>query len=121
MTRRRIAWRVDLSSSAERDYENILRWTVENFGDAQAVIYDETIRSALKALLDGPKVLGAKAMPELGTGAYRLHVSRGGRTGRHYLIFRATPAIAHGSIEILRILHEAIDLSRHVKRRQIDS
>jgi toxin ParE1/3/4 len=40
-------------------------------------------------------------------------VAREGRRGRHFVLFRAGP---EQTIEVLRILHDAMDLSRHLSK-----
>jgi plasmid stabilization system protein ParE len=40
-----------------------------------------------------------------------LHVSRGGRRGRHLILFRAGP---EDTIEVLRILHDRMDIAGQV-------
>jgi toxin ParE1/3/4 len=40
-----------------------------------------------------------------------LHVARHGRRGRHFIMYRA--ALDH-VIEVVRILHDAMDLARHL-------
>ena len=42
-------WRVRLTATAESDFRNILRWTAQRFGHAQARIYSETLTRAIKA------------------------------------------------------------------------
>jgi toxin ParE1/3/4 len=45
------------------------------------------------------------------SGLRTLHVARRGRRGSHFLIYRAAPK---STIEIVRILHDRMDLKRHV-------
>lgn len=81
------SWTVRLSAAAEADYRQILRWTVENFGSAQARNYADTLSSALKALGAGPSIIGVKERPEIGNDIRTLHVARNGRKGRHFVCF----------------------------------
>ena len=75
-------------------------------GQAQA-----QITLAIEALRGGPEVVGTKARDEIARGVRTLHVARQGRKGRHFVVFRA----AEGQIvEILRLLHDSMDLARHV-------
>jgi toxin ParE1/3/4 len=104
-------WRVRLTQQAESDLLSISKWTSENFGDRQAEYYAETVMSAIEALIDGPEILGTKARDEIAYGVRTLHVARHGRRGRHFVVFRA----ADGQIvEVLRLLHDSMDLARHV-------
>ena len=43
-------WRIRLTTTAERDLRNILRWTAGQFGHAQARIYSETLTRAVQIL-----------------------------------------------------------------------
>ena len=47
-------WEVELSSAAEADLRQIVRWTRRQFGAAQATAYGQLLRDALKALEAGP-------------------------------------------------------------------
>jgi len=107
-------WEVILSQQAERDFRGILKWTAEQFGSDQVEVYRETLISALVALEAGPGVWGAKQRRDLGPGIGVLPVARGGRKGRHFIVFRALKAC---SLEVLRILHDSMDLPRHLPQR----
>ncbi len=50
-------WRIRLSATAEADYRNILRWTAQRFGEAQAVAYHDVLADAIAALAHGPECL----------------------------------------------------------------
>ena len=108
----RRTWRVWLAEGAERDFFSVLRWTTEQFGKRQARVYETTLRNALKALASGPSVIGCRARSDLGSGIASLHVARQGRKGRHLLVFRTHEQ--DGVIEVLRILHDSMDLARHL-------
>jgi toxin ParE1/3/4 len=104
-------WRVRLGAFAEIDFANILKWTAENFGPRQARVYRGTIIQAIGELADGPDVAGSSARNEILQGLRTLHVARHGRRGRHLLMYRV---IEDRTIEIGRILHDRMDLSRHL-------
>jgi toxin ParE1/3/4 len=66
---------------------------------------------AIGELANGPDVAGSKARDEIMPGLRTLHVARHGRRGRHFLLYR----IVKGRIiEIGRILHDQMDLQRHL-------
>jgi len=46
---------------------------------------------------------------------YTLHVARHGRRGRHFVVFRVGRESDHGVIEVLRLLHDSMDLQRHLR------
>lgn len=102
-------WRVRLGAAAEVDFANILRWTDDNFGPRQALVYRDTLLQAIAELREGPDIVGAKARDEIMRGLRTLHVARHGRRGRHFLMFRTEKQ----TIEIVRILHDSMELSRH--------
>ena len=43
-----------------------------------------------------------------------LHVARKGRKGRHFVVFRVARDPDHDVIEVLRLLHDSMDLQRHL-------
>jgi toxin ParE1/3/4 len=110
-------WRIRLSEAAEQDFVSILRWTAETFGPRQARTYRETLLTALTALADGPDVIGSRPRDEIQPGLRTLHVARHRRRGRHIILYRTAGA---DTIEVLRILHEAMDLPRHVPQQDGD-
>lgn len=104
-------WRVRLGTVAELDFASILRWTSEKFGAQQARTYRETLLLAIGALANGPDAAGSRKRDEIAPGLRTLHVGRHGRHGRHFLVYRA----GNGRIiEIARILHDQMDLPRHL-------
>lgn len=104
-------WSVRLSETAQRDFDGIYVWTAVHFGVAQARTYRGIVLQALKLLRDGPDVHGTRSHPGLPAGFRTLHVMRSGKRGRHFIVFDTPTA---DRIRVVRILHEAMDLSRHV-------
>lgn len=113
MTAKKIVWTVRLSRAAENDFLEILQWTSDQFSPAQAHIYARTLSLAIEALTSGPTLIGGKWRDEIGLGIFSLHVAHSGRKGRHFLLCRVKPSDM-SSIDILRILHDAMDLPRHL-------
>jgi toxin ParE1/3/4 len=103
---------VRLTAAAEQDFQAIIAWTIEHFGKDQALAYAETLALALEALTEGPSIIDARRRDEILKGLCSLHVARNGRKGRHFVMFRVA---AKGSdlIEVLRLLHDSMDLPRH--------
>lgn len=110
----RRSWRVRLTAQAEADVAEILEWSAGQFGGAQARRYAETLTSAIESLGEGPGVYGAKARDEIGAGLLTLHVARKGRRGRHFLLFRVGRERGRQVIDVLRVLHDDMDLARHL-------
>lgn len=110
-------WRIRLGEEAENDFVKILRDTLEMFGERQIAIYAATLNEALAALTAGPDILGSAARDEIFPKLRTLHVARRGRRGRHFILYRAAP---NKVIEVVRILHDAMDLARHVPKLEIN-
>ncbi|MDB5575875.1 MAG: plasmid stabilization system [Bradyrhizobium sp.] len=106
-------WQVRLTSAAERDFQSILTWTTEQYGEAQARDYAATLTAAILTLADGPDVLTSNPRDEIAPGLRVLHAARFGRRARHILLYRANSGAV---IDVLRILHDAMDIERHVSR-----
>jgi len=106
----RQVWTVRLGQQAEQDYIEILQWTVKTFSEDQANNYSETIALAIESLEGGPDFLGAKVREDIQPGIRTLHVARQGRAGRHFVVFRAAGSV----IDILRLLHDSMDLPRNL-------
>ena len=107
-------WQVRLSARAETDFQNILRWTRERFGEQQAYLYAETLSAALEALTDGPNILDARNRDDISEGIFSLHVARPGRKGRHLVLCRVAETAEIPTIDVLRLLHESMDFPRHL-------
>ena len=107
-------WRIRLTVAAEHDFQGILHWTEERFGGKQAKIYAETLIQAIEALTAGPQAAGARGREDISAGLMTLHVAREGRKGRHLVLYRASSEADLPVIEILRLLHDSMDLPRHI-------
>ena len=107
-------WSVRISAAAETDFQNIVRWTSEHFGERQARNYSDILSHAIEALTDGPQILGAKERNEIAKGIFTLHVTREGFKGRHLVMFRVGIPAEPPIIDVLRLLHDSMDLPRHL-------
>jgi toxin ParE1/3/4 len=96
-------WRVRLGSTAELDFANILKWTTENFGAHQSRLYRNTLVQVIGELANGPDIASSKAKDEIMPGLRSLHIA----------LYRTQGS----SIEIVRILHDRMDLERHLPLR----
>lgn len=105
-------WSIRVARSAQQDLVAIRTWTQQRFGSRQALVYARTLALALQALgEEGPGLPGAHARDDLGPGIRVLHGARQGRHGRHFAVFRCKDKHC---IDVLRILHDSMDLARHV-------
>lgn len=107
-------WTIRLAAAAEQDFRDIVGWTVKTFGRAQAGIYAKVLSDALRDLAHGPSIPGVKRRDDIGAGIHTLHVARKGRKGRHFIVFRATAPEVERVIDVLRLLHDRMDLPRHL-------
>ena len=105
------SWRVVLGSEAEKDFVRILGDTRDTFGPRQEIIYETTILAAIADLDSGPEILGSLARDDLRPGIRSLHIARHGRRGRHVIVYRARH---ENIIDVIRILHDAMDFARHI-------
>lgn len=104
------------TEAASRDLEDILRWTGEKFGPEALSRYEELFAQALEDLSENPFRVGCRKAGERFV-IYHLRHSRDRvsdsrlRVGapRHFILFR----LLHEEIEVLRVLHDAMDLERH--------
>jgi toxin ParE1/3/4 len=87
----------------------VLLFTKERWGAAQARVYRDLIRDALRAIA---------ANPEIGTQRFTVrsdirgyHIRRPGQNARHILFYRISP---RGAVEIIRMLHDSMDFDRHL-------
>ncbi|WP_395714016.1 type II toxin-antitoxin system RelE/ParE family toxin [Reyranella sp.] len=108
-------WRIRLSNAAAVDFQGILLWTRTRFGEDQALAYENALTETLELLAEGPTTPGAKARFDIGRGIHALHVSRIRRRARHVVLFRV---IDEHRIGIVRILHDSMDLARHLSDQQ---
>lgn len=104
-------WRVRLGAAAELDFANILKWTTENFGARQSRVHRDTLVQTIGELAGSPDVAGSRTRDEIMPGLRTLHVARHGRRGSYFLMYRIA---RRGTIEIVRILHDRMDLQRHL-------
>ena len=104
-------WVVRTGAAANMDFKNIVRWTAAKFGPIQARTYSQNIDAALQDLRAGPDILGSKALGDFAPGVHTLHVAR---KGRHFIVFRAHSTQREKVIDVLRLLHDSMDLARHL-------
>jgi toxin ParE1/3/4 len=95
-------YRLVLSPKAERDIENILRYTGETWGERQLSVYRDEIARALEELRTKPRMGHLSVdLPD----THRLHPF-----GSHVVIYRLRIPV----VEVIRILHKRMSVSRQV-------
>ena len=110
------AWSVRLVAASEQDYLEVIKRIANDFGTRPADVYAQTLALAIDAMReDGPKTLGVKEREEIGSGVFTLHAARHRRKASHFLVFGVREI---RTVEILRILHDRMDLARHMAAPQ---
>lgn len=114
--------RLRLSRAAETDIIDILAWSQSRFGDAVRRRYERLIVVALSDIASDPFRPGGIARPELGVGvrSWHLRVSRrrAAESGavvarpRHFIIYRQADT---DLVVVGRVLHDAMELERHLQ------
>lgn len=110
-----------LSPAAERDVRRTLEQSLEQFGDTAMSRYRALIVQAILDVADDPRRVGSLKRPEVAaiTRTYHITNSRDRvpkaavrvKNPRHFLLDRV---ISDGKVEIGRVLHESMELSRHL-------
>ena len=102
--------RVRYQLRAVGDFEDILRFTAERFGQAQADSYQTKIERGVDSIAANPRIGRPYSGRSNQIGDVRRYA-----VGRH-MVFYQTPA--EGEVLILRILHQSMDFERHFERGQ---
>ena len=110
-----------LAPAAAVDIESILAWSHEHFGEEARRRYEALILKAILDVAERPDRAGVQNRPEIASDARTYHLCYSRHRGaagigsvkepRHFLLFRPR---ADGAIEIGRVLHDSMDLSRHL-------
>ena len=103
--------RVEYSPAALASFDDILDYTLENFGMDQAACYTDQLAERLKALAKGepPRARPCELLMKGITGAKGLCYYR---EGQHFLILRESP----DKLEVVEIFHGQVDLDAHLQR-----
>ena len=91
-----------LSPAAQADLESIWDYTVRQWGEAQAEFYTRGIQAACEALINGTLV--SQSAEDIRAGYRKVAV------GSHVMFFR----MQSDGVEIIRILHQSMDVERHL-------
>ncbi len=113
-------FRYRLAEAAQGDVLSILAWSHEQFGEAARLRYESLIVAALRGVASQPGRPGSLPRPELGAGVRSWHLrlsrdrAKGGvevvRRPRHFLAYRCESHL----VVVGRVLHEAMELARHL-------
>ena len=116
-----------LSLHAEEDIVSILAWSLDKFGGAACRRYEALFVASFDSLCKNPEKFGSIARPEFGDSVrtYHLRFSRDeARTAegivhrpRHLLVYRLP---GEQELEVVRILHDSMELERHLPAMRFD-
>jgi toxin ParE1/3/4 len=96
------------SARARQDIVEVLRYTRDRWGEAQAREYRDLIKEGLNAIAADPECGKVRtARP----GVLSYHIRQPGRAARHVLFYRLRSS---GVVEIIRLLHDSMDFDRHL-------
>lgn len=109
--------RMDISARADRDMKDVLRWTLDRYGERQHDAYLELINLALNDIQTDPENPRALRRAGLHESLRCLHIARRGRQASHLFVYRLN---RDGSIGVIRFLHDMMDVARHVPSRDRD-
>lgn len=107
-----------LTHAARADIISILRWSHEQFGQEARQRYEALLATAIRDAAADDDEGGHPYRPELGEGVFTWHLSRSRthitagkvRRPRHFLVCRRDG----DTLVIGRVLHDAMDIGRHV-------
>lgn len=92
-----------LSPAAQADLDHIWEYTAERWGVDQAEIYLRELQRSIERAVSTPGI--GRACDDIRAGYRKL------ATGSHMLFYRVT---ADGVIDVVRILHQRMDIDRHL-------
>lgn len=100
-----------ISHQARRDVQNVLAWTLEQFGERQHEHYQGLIKQSIADVVADPEHPNTRKRPEIHEQARTFHIARHGHKARHFWLFRVTD---DGVVEFARLLHDGMELSTHL-------
>lgn len=117
--------RYRLSATAQEDIVEILAWTYEQYGDVARKRYEALIVAALSDIASQPFRPGSIDRPELGAGVRSWHLRLSRKRAslaagtvhrpRHFLVYRQ-----EGDVTVIgRILHDAMEIARHLEQEAL--
>lgn len=107
-------YKISLSEDADVDIQNILENTLKDFGANQVLIYSSLIESAISDLEKEPYNIVSHLREEIALGARTYHIRHAGGKASHFILYRVNEDIKQ--IEIARVLHQKMDLKRHIPK-----
>jgi toxin ParE1/3/4 len=117
--------KLQFARRAKRDIGALLDWSEERFGPLARRRYEALIDAALQDIANDASRAGSTGLIILGRRVrlYHLRHSRNRarvdegvvQSPRHVVVYRLAP---HDTVIILRVLHDSMDLTRHLDARR---
>jgi toxin ParE1/3/4 len=112
-----------LARTAQADIVDLLAYTEANFGEAGRLRYEQLLITAMRDIAAEPERIGSLSRPELGENvrSYHLRHSRKSARTEHRIVLRPRHLLLYrfaypGLIGIGRVLHDAMEIERHLPR-----
>jgi len=111
-----VTFELYLAPEAEADIDDILEWSVTQFGAAIRDGYEELIDVAIRSIVDDPDRAGSHDRIDLGGGVRSLHLmsSRDDVSPNVRKIVKPRHFVIYGQVgnvvQVVRLLHEAMNL-----------
>jgi toxin ParE1/3/4 len=90
---------IKFSAKAKKDLIGIIAYTIEVWGDNQALVYRAIIDKSVAMIVQNPEI-GRKDLPPY------FYV----KSGEHYIFYK----LKNNKISVSRILHNKMDFTRHL-------
>lgn len=118
-----MTWRLLSSPEADADIDDILAWSGIRFGETAQRRYRMLLRQALVDIAANPKRAGVHDHNDIVRGVLSYHLRHSRRRAaeggvhkpRHSIYFRL---IEPQTVEVIRVLHDAMDTVRHIPGSQ---
>lgn len=104
-----MTFQIRISKQAQSDIEEVLAWTLREFGERKYDEYRALLKQALIELAGDPE--SARRRPELHKSSRTFHIARRGKRARHFFLLRIAD---DGVVEIGRLLYDGMDLAEHL-------
>jgi toxin ParE1/3/4 len=113
--------RLFIAPAAIKDMEAVLSWTQAEWGELASLRSEALLIRAILDAATNPDLPGSNRRPEIAASARTYHLTHSrnrvatgiGRVKRprHFLLYRTRP---DGIVEIGRVLHESMDIAKHL-------
>ncbi|RYG77220.1 type II toxin-antitoxin system RelE/ParE family toxin [bacterium] len=104
-----------LTRAARRDIVDALQTSRNEFGERKATEYDQLVQLSLREIAMNPTGVRSRPREDLAPAARTMHIARHGRNARHLFVYVIEP---NGTVRVLRLLYDSMDLKRHLTGEQ---